>query len=957
MKRLVLILLSAFCFARVSFSQYRGLPLVENINAAEYGAGMQNWWIGQDSLGIIYTANNRGILRFDGTDWELIEVEQGKKIRSLDVSEDGRVYTGGENVFGYLTADSRGEPEYISLLDRLDSAHFDFEDIWRIHCIENRVFFQSFEEVFLYENDTVVAVRDNANLSYSFSVSGEYILADYDHGLLRYDSGVWREVPGGAYFKKHEVGSVVSYNQNWLVGDVNRGLFTVHRDGLVEEWETNIDLIGEHSTDQLLVLNNGHLAVATRNGGLAILDQNGELVHFFSKGRGLNSRAILNIYEDREGNLWLGLNNGISRIELSGPFTYLDEQTGVQGAGYNATKSDNRLYLSARNGAFMVLSSETQVITRAEQIDVMKGQTYAVSPVAGDLLLAAHSGAYRIGKRQEMISDIDGWWCFVEIPNTQNHLIGGTYNGLYLLKKHGNRYQGIQKIGGFGESSRLIVFESAHVIWVSHGYKGAYRMVLSEDYTTIIEKEHFGGHNGFPSDVFINVHKINNDILFTAEKGVFTYDIDKGEIIPFEPFQRFFARERIISMDTDHLGNLYFIGSDFSGVLKRRFDGTYDLDHSIFRKVHSILNDDFPNVNVIDERNIIFGAKDGFVHFDPSIKSFDLHNSIEVYINRLINISHGDSLISGYATFVNEPSEKFTFPFSENSIRIEYTAPYYSSDVRYSYQLNGMNGGWSEWTNEVSKEYTNLREGSYTFMVKARDIMGHESPVKRLYIVITPPWYRTGWFGVLVTMVVVLLLVMSFRFQQIRHKREKKHIIVTKDRELNSRENELKEISRKSREQIDRLTQEKMEAELSHKSRELATSTMSIIEKNELITKIKSELKSIKDKVADKDSTLEINRIIKNIDRKINVDKDWDKFQIYFDEVHSDFSMRFKATFRNITPQDLKLCAYLRLNMNSKDIANLMNISVRSVETNRYRLRKKLNLPHDTNLTDFILDF
>ena len=132
---------------------------------------------------------------------------------------------------------------------------------------------------------------------------------------------------------------------------------------------------------------------------------------------------------------------------------------------------------------------------------------------------------------------------------------------------------------------------------------------------------------------------------------------------------------------------------------------------------------------------------------------------------------------------------------------------------------------------------------------------------------------------------------------------------------------------------------------------------MHIVSKNEFIGEIKQHLNGILKESANKTVSKDLNKIVKQIDQNIATDKDWEQFQIHFDRVHGDFSKRIRSAFPGLTPQEMKLCAYLRLNLSTKEIAQLMHISVRGVEISRYRLRKKLGLEREVNLLEFILNF
>jgi AraC family chitin signaling transcriptional activator len=160
------------------------------------------------------------------------------------------------------------------------------------------------------------------------------------------------------------------------------------------------------------------------------------------------------------------------------------------------------------------------------------------------------------------------------------------------------------------------------------------------------------------------------------------------------------------------------------------------------------------------------------------------------------------------------------------------------------------------------------------------------------------------------------------------------------------KELELKELE--SSQKIIKLNNDKLRNDIESKNRELATSTMSIIKKNEFLNSIKNELSEGKER--------SLIKVIKIIDKNLNNTDDWKMFQEAFNNADKKFLDKVKDKHQDLTPNDLRLCAYLRLNLSSKEIAPLLNISPRSVEVKRYRLRKKMNLDHNANLTNYILE-
>ena len=156
--------------------------------------------------------------------------------------------------------------------------------------------------------------------------------------------------------------------------------------------------------------------------------------------------------------------------------------------------------------------------------------------------------------------------------------------------------------------------------------------------------------------------------------------------------------------------------------------------------------------------------------------------------------------------------------------------------------------------------------------------------------------------------------------------------------------------------EIIRLRNEKLEAEIQLKNTELASTTLNLIQKGEMLVKVKEEFVRMK-KVSEVDKESDDYKKILKMLGDDKMKKNWEQFAVHFDKVHSDFLVSIKAAYRNLTPGELKLCAYLRLSLSSKEIAQIMNITMKSVELGRHRLRKKLGISPDVNLFNFLLNF
>jgi DNA-binding CsgD family transcriptional regulator len=300
-----------------------------------------------------------------------------------------------------------------------------------------------------------------------------------------------------------------------------------------------------------------------------------------------------------------------------------------------------------------------------------------------------------------------------------------------------------------------------------------------------------------------------------------------------------------------------------------------------------------------------------------------------------------------------------TLPYASNSLTFTFAANSFESanDIQYQFYLDGYENHWSTWTFQTQKEYTNLKEGTYTFNVRSKDINGNVSDITTYTFTINPPWFRSLWAYSFYCVSFVMVLFTGFSLMDRKYQREQQELEKKQRNELNQKENELEKLSQESQEEINRLQHEKLESELRHMNNELATSTMHLLNKNEFITSIKSNLDHMIKKSQHDEMKTELVHISRQIEQNISADSDWEHFQLHFDRVHGDFSNRFKVAFPTLSPQEIKLSAYLRMNLSSKEIAQLLNISVRGVEISRYRLRKKLQLDRTKNLQEFILTF
>nr|WP_242689105.1 triple tyrosine motif-containing protein [Pedobacter sp. SYSU D00535] len=580
-----------------------------------------------------------------------------------------------------------------------------------------------------------------------------------------------------------------------------------------------------------------------------------------------------------------------------------------------------------------------------------------MNTVDGKLLLGKHEGAFLLSETLASgFSGNKGYWNFLQFHHKKyNHpiLLAGNYKGIDLFHYTASKYQFLASVKNFQESARFITIGNDHLIWASHPYKGVYKIDLSDLDNPKVKL--YTKNAGLPSTFNNHVYKVKGRIVVCTEKGIYEYNRAKDKFEPSESFRNIFRHLYIRYLREDNEGNIWFIQDKSLGVCKisgKKAELVY------LPELNGKLVSGFENINPINKNNILVGAQKGFYHvdFEKYIKST---NSVKVRFSLIKATGKTDSLLfGGYFGEVNEVKKQAAFPtvkYGLNSFHFEYSAILNKnqSNIEYSYYLEGFDKAWSAFSKKTEKDYTNLPYGDYVFKVKARNNFGIESEAATYKFSIAPPWYNTlvayfCYFLLTVFLIYRLYKVQQKKFihQKQRFQEEQKRLEYLHQLEMD-----------KSEKEIIKLKNEKLETEIEAKNSELASIAMHLGQKAELLDKIKAELNKLNKHIVNEEQHADINKILRTLSNEEKADEGWEQFAMYFDKVHTNFLKDIKTAYPNLTPNDLRLSAYLKMNLSTKEIAQLMKISPRGVEISRYRLRKKLGISGDISLFEFFKDF
>ncbi len=953
-----------------------GVPLIKNYTRLEYRGGTQNWSVAQDQHGFMYFANNEGLLVFDGTRWSLHRMPNSSVVRAVYIDKAGQTFIGAYNEFGKMEVSASGQLMYRSLKKYLPGDNQNFDDIWNICTYQNYTVFQSYTFAFLYKNDSTTSiVKAPSRFQNSFQVNNRLFFKDRQMGLMEYINNSLINLPGCEKIKEEEIWSILPFNRSGelMIFTLNKGVFVYDGKDL-KEWNVAVNtLLKQNQIFSATLVQEKYYAIGTVQDGLFIVDESGNTIQHINRQKGLQNNTILKVFADRVGNLWLGLDNGIDYLNVNSPITFLQQSDGI-GAGYTSIIHNGKIYLGTNQGLFVKSWNQEKQNDNFRLIPGTNGQVWYLG-VHDNILLCGHNkGTFTIdGEKATQISTEPGAWKFQSLKRFPNYLIGGTYSGLIYFKKQGNTWTFGGKIAGFNESFRVFEEDENGDIWMSHGFKGIYRIRLANSIETVSDFKFFTKKDGLPSNYNLSIYKIKGKVVVTFNVGFYEFNKDKNRFESSLYFNQLLSPLKDISyLNEDTKGNIWYVAWDLgrnkAGAFRIQEDLIYKHISAPFDILTGRFISGFESIYVYSPEHVFFGTEEGFAHYSP-LSRFNNATKFEAFINKAFALYLDSTFFDGThlphknentsETSVNELNHiEFNFPYKENSFRFSYTTPTFDNqnNIEYSVKLIGYNEKWSTWSNITFKEYAKLPPGSYTFCVKARNQLGIESTTDTLSFNVIPPWYRTIYVYSLYLILILIIASMAVwyflkRIEISRRKERLKHL-----KSYRQKEQHYKQEALVAEKKIINLKNEKLKIEMIHRDKELANQTMDLIRKNKLLQKIKENLEKLKKSSSDDLLKEKINLLITRIDKDIDHKKQWEVFESAFDEVHEDFLKRLKEKYPNLTPKELRLCAYLRMNVSTKEIAPLMNISVRGVEICRYRVRKKLNIDRDQNLTKMIID-
>mgnify|MGYP000860165726 CR=1 FL=1 len=905
---------------------------LKNYTKQEYKAASQNWSVTQDGNGYMYFANTSGLLEFDGITWTLYPSPNGGIIRTVAVDKNNLIFTAGYRELGYWKRNMQGRLEYFSLKQDIEKDFTTNEEFWNVIAQKDRVYFQSFSKIYVYDYQKFTLIQPEGFIN-SISDGGDKIFVNImDRGIYQISGMQITPFLIDSYFRQKEIRFVVSLKSGLkLIATANDGIQKYDGQRL-EIWnKAQNEYFRKNIINRFCLSAGGQIIIGTILDGISVFDQAGNLLYRFNKGNGLQNNTVLGVYSDINRNIWIALDKGIDFISFSSDPSYSIIERKELGAVYSATVYRDKLYLGTNQGLYFRSVNSTD--EPFNLVPETQGQIWDCKVIDDRLFVNHNKGTFEIDNDKVKFTLGPGAFAIIENPLSPNTLVQSTYSNLLFYRKENNQWVLHKTVYKFNDLIRYLEIDHLGNYWAGHMYRGVFRLKFDNRDSLIYNR--YYGHSAFGKDDNIHVFKVEGRIVFTTGGKLFTFDDLKDTIVEYSTLNQklgdYQKASRIIAAP-EH--RYWFITNQSFGL--------FDIQNSLVKKIKeypvTLFNNQlvtgYENIFPINASKAILCLENGYAVLNAdTISPASLISEKRPELRRISVSGNNDEL-----TDLPIDGKGFKVHFNRNNLHLQFSFPFFSSDkIKYQSFIDGLDQHWSDAIDEPIFSFKRIPSGHYTIRIRAVNTWGESSQEYTTLLNILPPWYLSvvAYFCYVFAILGGLLL---FRKR-----------IITKTRLKESREREEQE-----RELI-RLRNEKLQAELSFKSSELASSTMAIIKKNEFLMDMKEILKNQKEVLGTRYPDKYYDTLIRKIDDNISSQDDWKVFETNFERAHEQFMKTLKDNYPDLTPSDLRLCAFLRMNLSSKEIAPLLGISVRGVENHRYRLRKRLNLDADSNLTEFMI--
>ncbi|WP_169513389.1 hybrid sensor histidine kinase/response regulator transcription factor [Flexithrix dorotheae] len=742
----------------------------------------------QSKKGLIYVANNAGLLEYDGVDWRLINLNNQGVVRSVAIGNDNEIFIGRYNDLGYLVPDENGELHYFSLRNQIQDSNIG--NVWDIAVNDSGVFFKTEKGLFGWKDGQMEEFKlDIEIINLCKTVRDEIYIVENNTKIKKIGPSGFETIYDSSFFKEHHISDIVAFGENELLILTYLGGIFYTENGTLKNLNVETSkILKQASATSLLTNDVNKIVVSTIRQGIYILNEKGDIINHFDEEMGLIDNHIWKVYKDFQNGIWAVTNNGISRAELFSPFSIYDERHGIEGYVNDIHIQEGDVYLANFNG---ILKSKKELAkVKFENISPPSitgiGSRMGISflKINDSIFTATRAGLF-VFTNNKLVQqfNLESGALYRSKIDTNRIYVGLLREGLASLYRKNGIWSIENKFSGLEDDIRKIREDEFGNLWLEPQVGGVWKIDRKslEDpkgFDNINVKHYKSGKELPPEYLFLK--SIKDKVYFNINDILYSYDQVNDTIVPDYSIANLFDLNNITLKPEDAQGNLWFKSFIQEGDEKKTMfrankitDSTY-----LLQQIHDerITQKRLGVVLYPENKDIVwYGGEGVVIRHDHSLPgNHDLAFNTHV---RSASIRLDSTIYWG-----NGKMNKSNISYDLNDIRFEYAATSFDDETKNEYKvyLESFDKDWSEWTSETQKDYTNIHEGDYTFKVISKNIYGTIGKVDSYSFTILPPWYRTWWMYLIYTFVAVSLIVFFVKWysKELRRKNVKLEGIV-----------------------------------------------------------------------------------------------------------------------------------------------------------------------------------
>lgn len=923
-----------------------------NYDKELYGNG-QTWQIANYNENWIYFANKNGVIQYDGNLWTIHPLRYSSDVRSVYPSVyQKKIFAGGINEFGYFVPNERGNMIYHCMSASLLPQQRNIGNVWNICENENTLYFQGDQSVLKYFQGKYSLVKSRTKIDCSALINGIFYIGTSE-GLFVLAGRTFLPLQGSEVMKGEKIRCFLP-NSKGVIAVTANGLYVC--DGQrVKQYVVGIEHFLKENNVFCAARSGNQIAIGTVRKGLVLIDTNTKVVKFFNEKNGLQNNTVLSLKFDGKNHLWAGLDIGIDCICLDASLTNLYTFPNSLGTGYSALLEHNMLYLATNRGLFYThypILSEEGVIP-ITSVPESSGQVWKLSRIGNDVFCLHDRGIFFLKNGHlSRVGNVTGAWTCQSVFGKTDMAYVGLYSGLLLMKKINGIWTVAQTIGNFNISSGEFVQQSATVIWINNSNE-IIRIELDKDLTHVISQRNYGVKNGLPPNQNLGICRVGTGIYFTTSAGIYYYDEKADRMKPSPAMNSILGGQIYYQRLVAYHNQLISLSPQKICIASLSGKRTSTLIASLEQPLEMIRG--YESIIPLSDSLLVIPYDRGFALFNKEAWTKRAKYKHEVHIETVTISYPKDSLIYSdnflHRCYIPELSYRF------NSLRFKYSSNSLANTdaVLYQYRMDN-NDVWSDLSKANVKEFSNIREGNHSFQVRAK-FVDNSFATDHFDFVVLPPWYRSWLAYFFYFLLLTAFMGYLYRLDNKRLHRKNKLALLQKNREMQQKEQAFKEENARKERQIMELEKEKMEHDMQHKSQEMADLMINFVRKNEILTELKQDLFKVTTTLkGDNSKDLKKQLLVVNskIDANIQSDDTFKHIEEQFDLAHNNFMKHLGEKHPDLSMNERMMCAYIKMGLSTKEMAPLLNISTRGVETLRYRIRKKFELEREDSLTDYL---